>query len=143
MKETKYIVKFPYTGVCQTIVRGEQVLYTNYKTFAEYKYHHAKENLKLLNEKDFKELNDNYENSMIGDWKEIAEDWYWEMLEIMPPLRWSGDSFFICEALHSNIHSYFTKWGDKYYSSLQRVTSDHSDMFDSLKDFLKVVSNEV
>lgn len=73
-----------------------------------------------------------YEPYLIGlqkDWEEITEERYWEMLEVLPPVRWTQgiiSFFFISEAYTANLHSCIIKDATdknnpKYYEALRGI----------------------
>ncbi len=76
--------------------------------------------------------------SYIKEWKEITEQDYWEALEVLPPIFWrsggGAESFFISEAMTSNIHSCCIKINDKFYTAMRRTTLSHDEL---LKDLLR------
>lgn len=53
--------------------------------------------------------------SLIGVRWQIDEEIYMEFLEILPPLRWRGDSFLMSEFCFGTITTKYTKEGERYY----------------------------
>lgn len=51
----------------------------------------------------------------VGQFKECSEEYYYEMLEVLPPLNWSENSFFMSEFDTGTITSQFVKHNGKYY----------------------------
>ena len=66
------------------------------------------------------------ENNIITKWKEISEDYFYEMFEVLPPLRFTrtktGFFFFISEMTSGNISACYLKDGDKFYTASKRVS---------------------
>ena len=84
-----------------------------------------------------------YLDSLQKPWNEITEDYWWEMLECLPPLRWRDISigvncFAISEAYTCSLHSHFLKVNingeKKYYSALRSIYDSDEKI---LKDFKK------
>ena len=67
------------------------------------------------------------EKHLITKWKETTEDHFYEMFEVLPPLRMTrtktGFFFFISEMTSGNISACYLKDGDKFYTASKR-TSD-------------------
>lgn len=82
-------------------------------------------------------LNKNEENLFIKEWKETSESNYWRALEELPPIRQRTKEkvsfFFSGEAYTSNIHSCYCNIGDKYYTTMRRLTTTYEDMLIELK----------
>jgi len=85
-------------------------------------------------------LSINEAKKYINEWVEINEDYYYEMLEILPPLKWRSEQessfFFISEATASNIHALYCSYNDKYYTANRRLSVKYSDMLDEVKGLL-------
>lgn len=58
--------------------------------------------------------------SMLGDRWEIDRDIYDELLNILPPLGWTGDVFYMCEFTFEDITARYTREGDRYYCEFAR-----------------------
>lgn len=61
--------------------------------------------------------------------KEITKDYYWQMLEVMPPCRWvnvgNTESFYICEAYTLDVHSVFVRIGSRYFTMHRQVSREN------------------
>jgi len=53
--------------------------------------------------------------SLLGVRWRIDERIYNEFLEILPPMRWRGGSFLICEFVFGSITTKYTREGDSYW----------------------------
>lgn len=64
--------------------------------------------------------------------KEIDFDRWDEMLNILPPMKWSGgngsESFMLCEATALDLHSIFCRVGDRYFEMTDRRSLSHEDI---------------
>lgn len=58
--------------------------------------------------------------SLLGDKWEIDRETYREFLEMLPPLGWSGDTFYMCEFSFDDITAKFSKEDGKYYCEFAR-----------------------
>jgi hypothetical protein len=67
--------------------------------------------------------------SLIGNRWEIDAETYWEFLEVLPPLGWRGDTFYLSEFAFDDITTKYTKEGDKYFCEFahypERSVSGH------------------
>lgn len=103
-------------------------------TFEEYKKVKGNENLKALTWEEIEPLYNDYKKGLQGEWQEITEDVYFDMLECLPPQKWhdlrhtSADnvngrfnSFYISEAYTADLHSFYIKdrKTGKYYTALR------------------------
>jgi len=71
-----------------------------------------------------------------GNWKEITEGRYIEMLEILPPEKWEGGGFFIMEAHTLDIHSFYQEHSGKYYEAFFRINTPRNKIINSLYEFI-------
>lgn len=58
--------------------------------------------------------------SLIGDRWEIDEETYRQFLEVLPPLSWRGDTFYLSEFTFGDITTKYTREGDRYYCEFAR-----------------------
>ena len=156
--EKLYIYKLPFNGrIINTITNGIvdytgtrkqkstfengvetiNISFVNGLTFEQYK--EKKENGKdflIATDKEIDVLFLNYHKSLISTFSEISKEKYYEMLEVMPPLRFDtfnkNQMFFICEPYTSNLHQCFVKSNNKYYSALRKITESKESIFKSL-----------
>lgn len=66
-------------------------------------------------------------------WVEVSEGFYWQALEVLPPIKYDGRRFMVGEPLTHNergaVHAGFTKIGERYFARTCNVV-----------DFVKLVS---
>ncbi len=74
--------------------------------------------------------------SKVGQWKEVIEKEYWEMLDILPPI-WFGSGFFMREALYADFHDFYIKKENKYYKAVFSRNNTWGEIKDSLESFIK------
>ena len=107
-------------------------------TLDEYKKEKGNENLVALewDEYETKYLNP-WHDSLKTDWQEITKDRYWEMLEVLPPVRWhkftGGDFFFISEATTGSLHSHFCQYHGRYYERMADIRDSYDQIMASIK----------
>ena len=66
--------------------------------------------------------------NFLTDWIEIDEDRYYEMLEVLPPEKWKGGCFRMCEYYTSNITSHFIQINQRYFEAKRRTSQDYPSM---------------
>ncbi len=97
--------------------------------------------LVLSEDEMFKQIWDNEDKQFIKKWIKISKDDWYEMLEILPPMKWQHidnyQFFFISEATTSNIHSCYCKHGDNYYSANRRTNVDYNEFIKEIKEIEK------
>lgn len=60
-----------------------------------------------------------------GDWFECSEEFYWYMLEVLPPAGFIGDSFAMIEFTDFLKTHSFHKLKGRYFCALIEVASEH------------------
>lgn len=65
--------------------------------------------------------------SLIGDRWEIDRDIYEEFLEMLPPLGWTGGTFYMREFSFGDVTAKFSKEGDRYFCEFARYPARHAD----------------
>lgn len=113
--------------------------HTNY-TVEEYKALHP--TLEMLSSDDYYEqITKPYLQSLQGDWQEITEERYWDMLEVLPPMKWTRrptyELFFICEAYTHDLHTCCVQQDKKYYSALRSKYEAPDKLIEQLNNQLK------
>ena len=78
-----------------------------------------------------------YENEICGKWKEISVKRYDDMLNCLPPLKWTNGGFFLSELYNGDIGYFYQEWFGKYYESMQNVRKPRKDITDSLQASIK------
>lgn len=119
-----------YKGSAYCLMNGRDPY--NGKTKAEYEA----EGKRVVSMEEFNEEFDKYELSLCGKWKEITEDEYEDMLDVLPPLYWKNGGFFMEEAYTGRVHGFYQKWLGKYYTSLQRITTPREQIIESLCEYI-------
>jgi hypothetical protein len=105
--------------------------------FAEYKKEKGNENLIAIEEEEYYEkFQEPFLKSLQGDWKEISKERYWDLLECLPPMRWTQgviSFFFMSEADMAYLHACIIKDARdkdnvKYYSALRSIFEKAEDI---------------
>ena len=102
------------------------------KTAADYEA----ENLIVLSESEFDELNAAHEDSMCGHWKEITEEQYEYALNVLPPKKWDNGGFFMGECFSGSLYDFYQRINGKFYTSLQSIYTPRTEILDSLNTYL-------
>jgi hypothetical protein len=105
-----------YKGIAYGYMRNNSsyVMYTNPpESFQEYNNRHGGE-LIICTRDEYRDIYFvPYYDSLQQPWKEIVEDRWDEMLDVMPPLKWriigNYDTFYVCEAITCNLYSIFAR----------------------------------
>jgi len=130
-----------------TAPKGTTPEYVDYMetptTFEEYKKQKCNENLVALTWEDFnKNYYEPYLENLQGPWKEISEERWDDMLNVLPPMRWTHfgnkDSFFfISEAYTAHLNSCFVKYKGKYYEALRSRHLPTEQIVKQIEDHVK------
>ena len=68
-----------------------------------------------------------------GKWTEITEQRYNDMLDALPPLRWTNGGFFFKEFYIEDITWFFQQWRGKYYNSYQSINRPRQEIINELQ----------
>ena len=69
-----------------------------------------------------------YSESLCGPFKEVDEWRYNSQLRELPPIRRNRNSFFMGEPYRGNIHSFYFKAGNRYFTGLRPVDTPHAEL---------------
>jgi hypothetical protein len=143
-KRERYVVdKKNFKGNVQSILYGQKCPYSG-KTEREY----LSQGFVIYDSWDlfYDEMVNPYLLSLQGEWVEISEERYDDMLNCLPPMRWrniaSGiNCFAMCEGLTYDLHSFYLQVTDgksvKYYTAVRRIREKDSviaaDIINQLK----------
>ena len=87
---------------------------------------------KVVSNDELTELIRQYEDGLTSKWEEITEQAYEDALNVLPPLKWDGNSFFCAEAFTGSLHAFYCKSGGRFYTSLQRIYAKREEIMASL-----------
>lgn len=128
-----YLVEIPFPGHTESIVNyfedgSNTVAYSGYLynsnvrdlTLEEYRKARPElKDLKEVSDEEMTEMYAVYEQSLVTEPAEVSEERYWEMLEVLPPCRWSKyggcSSFHISERYTGDLVSWFAQCQGKWY----------------------------
>lgn len=102
---------------------------------------YIKQGFTVMTEAEFDKIVAEYEDSICGHWMEISEQFYNDQMNILPPMRYYNGGFYISEADTGNIHGFYQEYNGKYYTSLQRTSTNRADIIHGLIEAIK--NNEV
>lgn len=79
-------------------------------------------------DEEFFRMVDNYQLSLCTPWKRCTEAHFWEMLEVLPPSRWTRhqgvEIFHVCERLTGNLVNWFMSKNGRFYTRVQFADQD-------------------
>lgn len=167
--ETIYIYKEPFNGVILSTMHNGLVDYTgdrveeksisengsqvirisfeNKLNLAQYieQEGYNPDTIKTATNKEIDKLWIKHEEEQRTDWKEITEERFDDMLNVLPPVRYTrlekGCFFFISEAYSGSNHSCFTQFRGNYYESLRSVKESTDSIYKSLRDMKEVAAS--
>jgi len=96
----------------------------------------------ILSEAEFDKKVEAFYDSFCGNWKEITEEKFTEMLEILPPVEWKRGGFFLSEGYTLDIHPFYQKERGRYYEAYFRITATRDEILKSLYEFIKSRARE-
>ncbi|MDR2597288.1 MAG: hypothetical protein LBC76_08225 [Treponema sp.] len=90
----------------------------------------------IMSEADAKVFYNDSLDKQCGDWKEITEERYNDMLGAVPPIDWFKGGFFMGELYMGDIGYFFQRLDGRYYESKQRTSYARDLILKGLKDFI-------
>ena len=69
-----------------------------------------------------------YMESLCGPFEEVSEARYYDQLNVLPPIRHNRNSFFMGEPYHGNLHSFYFKVGNRYFTGLRHIETPHEEL---------------
>lgn len=103
---------------------------------------YIKEGYKIISEGEYEALLDDHLNELCsGQWREITEENYEEMLNVLPPLKWGNGGFFVSELYSHDVTGYYQQLNDKYYYKRQRISTSKDEIIKDLRQ--AIVDNEI
>lgn len=96
----------------------------------------AAEGYDVLNDEQFDELLERYQNGLCGRWKEVTEEEFNEQLNVLPPIGWNGCGFWSPEFTYGDVTAYYMRLGARCYASLQRISTSREEIFKSLYEYV-------
>lgn len=123
-----------FSGFAYSILIDGKSPYTG-RTIAEMQK--IEKNLIEISEEEFMRKEQEYENSLCAEWKEITEERYNEMLNVLPPMKWRDvalgiNVFAISEAYTGNLHAHFVKVSHgkeyRYLEALRPINSQDAEL---------------
>lgn len=118
-------------------IEDAKVNYTD-KTFREYNEEHGGDLIALDWETFYANYYAPYLKSLCKPFQEITECEYYEMLNCLPPRRWTqfdGGSFFFCsEMTTGDLSGCYIRKGEKYFSGLRSVYASDDELLNEIKN---------
>jgi hypothetical protein len=62
-----------------------------------------------------------YAKEICGQWQEITKEYYYDQLNLLPPLKWIDGGFYMSEFYSGSITGFYQEINNKYYTSLQDI----------------------
>lgn len=126
---TRYVIDSRYfRGSCVTVMSdGTHCDYFGY-TLEELREKEGNPYLIALPIKPLAKRARIYMESLCGPFEEVSETRYYDQLDVLPPIRHNRNSFFMGEPYHGNIHSFYFKVGNRYFTGLRHIGTPHEEL---------------
>lgn len=145
MSDRLFMIREPFDGYIMCTVEPEymQMLEKAYNkgemdnlspTYAAIHYH--PDTTRFVDESRLEKLMTSFESSLVTQPELVTRERYWEMLEVLPPCRWTNyhgvEFFHVSEHLRGDLVSWFAQRGDKYYEFTDYSKKPLSELFDKV-----------
>ena len=83
-----------------------------------------------------------YHQSLSEPFKEITKEDYYDLLDVLPPLRMRQNSFFVGEPYYGNMYSFcFTRQG-RYFKGLRSVLTPQSELDSQIDRHMEIINRK-
>lgn len=83
-----------------------------------------------------------YNQSLSEPFKEITEEDYYDLLDVLPPLRMRQNSFFVGEPYYGNMYSFcFTRQG-RYFKGLRSILTPQSELDSQIDRHMEIINRK-
>lgn len=83
-----------------------------------------------------------YHQSLSEPFKEITKEDYYDLLDVLPPLRMRQNSFFVGEPYNGNMYSFcFTRQG-RYFKGLRSILTPQSELDSQIDRHLEIINRK-
>lgn len=132
MLDEKIVVDLKnYNGTTITAIRDGRCIYNNRP-----ESYYLEKGYSILTWEELESIQEEYLNKLCNDWKEITEEQFEYALNVLPPVRWENGGFFMSERYTNDVTGYYQQIGDKYYTSLQRLSYNRENILENLNQFI-------
>lgn len=142
-----YLVAKPYPGHVQASIMtdpatGKQLVeYSHGLTVDEYIADRKLQNVTVATSEEVDRLDREFEAAMITAPEIISEEKYWDLLEVLPPCRWThrgGMNFFhVSERLRGNLVQWVAQVGDLYFGWTASAAQPEAEIVAALTEAAK------
>ena len=139
----KYVIDSRYFGgTCLTSMSDEFRNDYGGETIEELRIRENNPYLKAVTSSDMDKKLRLYHQSLSEPFKEITEEDYYDMLDVLPPLRMRQNSFFVGEPYYRNMYSfYFTRQG-KYFKGLRSILTPQSELYSQINRHMEIINRK-
>lgn len=121
-----------FKGNVEAILSDGISLYTN-----QSRQQFIDEGFSIMSWDEYGVLINDYIDSLCGNWKEITEEEFDDYLNCLPPLKWYDGGFFISEMYMADSSTFCQKFGGRFYTSLQRLSTGRPNILESLREYVE------
>ena len=83
-----------------------------------------------------------YNQSLSEPFKEITEEDYYELLDVLPPLRMRQNSFFVGEPYYGNMYSFCFTCQGRYFKGLRSVLTPQSELDNQIDRHMEIINRK-
>lgn len=127
----------PFRGHCQSVINPDgTIAYTDGLTVDTYEAANGFP-VRVVGDDEFNEMIQEFVNGLISAPVEITEERFWEMLEVLPPSKWTHhdgiEMFHVCERITHNLVSWFAHLGDRFFECTARDNINRDELADKFR----------
>lgn len=83
-----------------------------------------------------------WEDYLQGPFREITEEQYWDWLEVLPPMRYRNNSFFVSECYSGTLYRFCFKRENRYFTAMRSKRLKNSELDAQITEFMKELESK-
>lgn len=137
----KYVIDSRYfDGTCLTSMSDGFSNDYGGETIEELRIRENNPYLKAITPSELDKMLRIYNQSLSEPFKEITEEEYYDLLDVLPPIRMRRNSFFVGEPYYGNMYSFcFTSEG-RYFKGLRSVLTPQSELERQISRHMEIIN---
>lgn len=142
-RQTKYIIDSRYfDGTCLTCMTDGNRSDFGGETIEELRIREDNPFLIAVTQSRINKMLRIYHQSLSEPFKEITKEEYYDLLDVLPPLRMRRNSFFVGEPYYGNMYSFcFTSEG-RYFKGLRSVLTPQSELDSQISRHKEIINRK-
>ncbi len=139
-KQEKYVIDSRYfSGYCITYMKDGIRSDFGGETLEELRIRENNPFLIAVSRSRIEKMLQIYQQGLAGPFKEITENEYYDLMDILPPLRLQADSFFVGEPYSGSLYSFCFTRNNRYFQSLRSIKTERNELDRQISRHMEII----